>query len=92
MSWRVRSNTGCNHLNTEPCERCAAHAQRPVAAPRTQTFWEGVYEHMQGPLERPVEITSPEQLRREAQARGLFSHWIDDGMSAWRKRGSNRWI
>lgn len=92
MAYRIKSNTGCDHLNTEWCERCEAHAQRPIAAPRTHRFWEGVYEHMQGPLERPIEITSPEQLRQEARARGLHSQWIDDGMSTWRRRNSGKWI
>lgn len=92
MAYRIRSNTGCNHLNTEPCERCEADALLPVGGPRVHTFYEGVYEHLQGPLERPIEVTSPDQLRLEARARGLYSEWVDDGMSAWRRRNSGRWI
>jgi hypothetical protein len=95
MPWRVRSNRGCNHWSDEPCERCEAQAPwtpQSGSGPRVHVFYEGVYEHMQGPLERPVEITSPDQLRREAQARGLHSPNLDDGMSAWRRRNSGRWI
>lgn len=92
VPYRVRSNRGCNHLNTEECGVCAEDARRPIGAPRVHTFHEGVYEHMQGPLEKPVEVTSPDQLRREARARGLQSQWLDDGMSTWRNRSSNKWI
>jgi hypothetical protein len=93
--YRVRTNTGCDHLNVEPCARCEADARRSVRGfqgPRVHTFWEGVYENVQGPMERPVEVTSPGQLREMAHARGLRSDWLDDGMSSWRNRSIKRWI
>jgi hypothetical protein len=82
MTYRIRTNTGCDHLSNEQCERCQRDWLRPPRAPRTRTFLQTVYEHMQGPLEAPIVVETPKQLRDMADARGLTSPYLEE--SIWR--------
>jgi hypothetical protein len=78
------------HYKAKPCPDCEAptHGYAP-GYHSVILFREGVYEHMQDPWERPIEVTSPQQLRDECEARGLTSKYLRDGI--WRTK-SNRWI
>jgi hypothetical protein len=87
MAYRVRTNTGCDHFNTEPCERCEVEMRRAPASPRVHVFYEGWYPHLD--LE-PVYISSPQQLRDEAKSRGLTSLYLEES-STWRRREPSRW-
>jgi hypothetical protein len=90
MRFRIRSNTGCDHWNTEACERCASDAERPLAIPYVQSFNERIYEHMYDPWETPRPISSREELRQECVKRGVFSHDLRDSMVF--KSGPTKWF
>jgi len=91
MSYRIKTNTGCNHLIGEPCERCEADM---AAAPRTPAVVsfpdELVMEHAFDPWDPVRPVSSREELRQLCNKQGVTSHYLRDSM-VW-KTGETRWV
>jgi hypothetical protein len=90
MTFRIRSNAGCDHWNTESCDRCDADMLAEPRTPFIQFFDERTYEHMYDPWETPRPISSREELRVECERRGVYSHDLRDSI-VW-KSGPTRWV
>ncbi len=101
MTFRIKTNTGCNHRSDEPCSRCWYEAvgrphfagQLPTStfAPFVSSFPEDlVYEHAFDPWERPRPVSSREELRQMCLRQGVTANYLRDSI-VWRS-GEQRWI
>lgn len=101
MTYRIRTNTGCNHRSDEPCTRCwyaecgGGHFQgappQIIVTPFIVTFPEDLmYEHAFSPWERVQPVSSREELRQLCNRQGVTANYLRDS-TVWRS-GEQRWV
>lgn len=103
MTYRVRTNTGCNHRASDPCTRCwyAHHGRHghvqgaPHLIVRAAYVMPGfpedtMFDNAFDPWDRGYPVSSREQLREMCIKQGVDSMYLKES-SVWRS-GPTRWI